>query len=75
METVAIKQEIVRLIESENDPCILEAIKNLLSPTEIDPILEEKLISRALKAEEDIKAGRLYTEEEVIQMTNHLVGR
>lgn len=75
METIAIKQELVRLIESENDITILQAIKDLLNPIQINPILEEKLISRALKADEDIKARRLYSEDEVIQMTNHSVGK
>ena len=64
METIIIKQVLIRLIEAENDPTILGAIKDLLNPIAIDPILEEKLISRALKAEEDIKAGRVYSEEE-----------
>ena len=31
---------------------------------DLDPVLKEKLTSRALKANEDIKAGRLYTREE-----------
>lgn len=31
---------------------------------ELDPILKEKLTSRALKANEDIKAGRVYSREE-----------
>ncbi|WP_422355130.1 hypothetical protein [Roseivirga pacifica] len=30
----------------------------------MNPVLREKLTSRALKANEDIKAGRLYTREE-----------
>lgn len=64
METITIKQELIRMIEAENDPAILESIKDLLNPILTDPILEEKMISRALKAEEDIKAGRVYSEED-----------
>jgi hypothetical protein len=30
----------------------------------LDPVLKERLTSRALKAEEDIRAGRVYTREE-----------
>ena len=38
---------------------------SLLLKSSLDPILKEKLTSRALKAEEDIKAGRVYTREEL----------
>tara|TARA_R110001599_G_scaffold221395_7_gene420034 strand:+ start:318 stop:461 length:144 start_codon:yes stop_codon:yes gene_type:complete len=36
----------------------------LLVKSSLDPNLREKLTSRALKAEEDIKAGKVYTREE-----------
>jgi flagellar biosynthesis regulator FlbT len=65
METITQqKQDLVRLIESVNDPIVLRAIKDLLNHIAIDPIFDEKLVSRALKAEEDIKAGRVYSEAE-----------
>lgn len=64
MEPIDIKEELRTLIEKENDLHILEAIKTLLVKSSLDPILKEKLTSRALKADEDIKAGRVYTREE-----------
>lgn len=74
METTTLKEELKQMIDQEDDLSILDAIKNLLNPT-IDPILQEKLTSRALKSLEDIRAGRVLTKEEVIQRTNHLVGK
>jgi hypothetical protein len=53
------------LIDNENDLRVLEAIRTLLVKTGLDPVIKEKLTSRALKAEEDIKAGRVYTREEI----------
>ena len=64
METITIKEELKQRIDLEDNPVILNAIKDLLFPEENDPIYKEKLISRALKADEDIKAGRVYTSEE-----------
>jgi hypothetical protein len=63
MDTIVNKEELKKKIEMEDDPHVLQAIRDLLFPEE-NPIYKEKLISRALKAEEDIKAGRVYTEEE-----------
>lgn len=65
MKTIDIKQELKTLIEKEKDLHILEAIKTLLVKTSLDSILKEKLTSRALKAEEDIQAGRVYTRKEL----------
>ncbi len=45
------------MIDNESDPQTLEAIKTLLKKSKIDPILKEKLSSRALKSEENIKEG------------------
>jgi hypothetical protein len=65
METTDIKQELRTLIDNENDLRVLEAIKTLLVKTALDPVLKEKLTLRALKAEDDIKAGRVFTREEI----------
>jgi len=64
MKTIDIKQELRNLIEKEDDLHLLEAIKRLLVKSSLDPLLKNKLASRALKAEEDIKAGRVYKREE-----------
>jgi len=50
-----------KLIEKEDD--LVD--KALLTKSSLDQILKSKLSTRALKAEEDIKAGRVYTREEL----------
>jgi hypothetical protein len=64
MDTTNLKKELKTLISQENNPNILEAIKTLLINSSLDPVLKQKLSSRALKSEEDIKANRVYTREE-----------
>jgi len=64
MTTSDLKKELKTLISQENNPNILEAIKTLLINSSLDPVLKQKLSSRALKSEEDIKANRVYTREE-----------
>jgi hypothetical protein len=49
---------------------ILEAIRTILLKTGRNPVLKEKLTMRALKSEEDIKAGRMFDKEEVIRKTS-----
>jgi hypothetical protein len=75
MDTAIIKEELKLLIDKEDDPAVLDAIKELLSNPPVNSVLQEKLISRALKSLEDIRAGRVFTKEEVIKRTNHLVGK
>jgi hypothetical protein len=73
METIAQqKQELVRLIESVNNPEILDAVKNLLSESERNSLIKKKMVLGALKSEEDFKAGRIYTREQVVERTNRL---
>ncbi len=74
MEPTKIKQELRALIEKENDLHILEAIKTLLIKSGLDPTLKEKLTSRALNAEEEIKAGRVYTREEIEKKLDNRLG-
>ncbi len=71
METIAQqKQELVLMIEAVNNPELLCALKNLLSESEKDLILKERMTHGALKSEEDYKAGRIYTREQVVEKTN-----
>lgn len=74
MRGTDIKQELRTLIENENDLHVLEAIKTLLVKSSINPILKEKLTSRALKAEEDIRTGRVYTREEIEKKLDSRLG-
>jgi hypothetical protein len=70
MKNVDIKTELRELIEKETDNSILEAIKTLLKKSSLNPALKEKLTSRALKAEEDISAGRLMNRKEIESKLN-----
>jgi hypothetical protein len=53
-------EKVMRLDEHQ-----LERIESTLNKEmEIDPVLQKKLTSRALKANEDIKEGRVYSRKE-----------
>ena len=75
MDNFALKEEIKQRIDLEDDPVVLDAIKDLLNHPPIDPVLQAKLVSRAVKAEEDIKAGRVYTSEEFKNKVNEHISR
>ena len=70
MSAIEIKTELQQMIERETDLGVLQAIRTILQKTSLDPILKEKLSSRALKSEEDIKAGRVFSREEVTRRTS-----
>ena len=70
MSAAEIKTELQQMIERETDISVLQAIHTILLKTGLNPILKEKLTMRALKSEEDLKAGRVFSKEEVIQRTN-----
>jgi hypothetical protein len=65
-----IRTELQQMIENETDMGVLQAIRTILLKTSLNPALKEKLTARALKSEDDIKAGRVYSKEEVILRTN-----
>jgi hypothetical protein len=65
-----IRTELQQMIEHETDVSVLQAIRTILLKTGLNPVLKEKLTARALRSEDDIKAGRVYSKEEVIQRTN-----
>ncbi|MDH5475731.1 MAG: hypothetical protein OEX22_08590 [Cyclobacteriaceae bacterium] len=75
MKEVDIKQELRSLIDKENDYHILEAIKTLLQKSSLNPILKEKLTSRALKSEKNIQEGNVYTREELEKKLDSRLGR
>ena len=75
MDNFAIKEELKQRIDLEDNPIVLDAVKDLLNHPPIDPVLQAKLVSRALKAEEDIKSGRVYTSEEFKSKVNEHIAR
>ena len=70
MKVLDIKTQLQKMIEQENDIHVLEAIRTLLQKTRLNPVLKDKLTSRAMRSDEDIKAGRILAKEEVIRRTN-----
>lgn len=64
MKAIDIKTELRGLIEQETDLHILEAVRALFTQKELNPSIEKEMISRALKSEQDIKEGKVYTIEE-----------
>ena len=75
MRVSELKTELLKMIEKENDIQILNALHTFLEKTRINPVLKKKLSSRALKAEDDIAAGRLLSKEEMIKHTNDHLGQ
>jgi hypothetical protein len=65
-----IKTELWQLIEHETDMSVLQAIHTILLKTGLNPKLKEKLTLRALKSEEDIKANRVFSKQDVVRRTN-----
>ena len=63
------------MIESVNDPEILQAVKNLLNESQISEDYKNRMIEGALKSEEDYKAGRVYTREQVIERTSRVLNK
>lgn len=76
METLAQqKLELVRMIESVNNSEILDAVRDLLTDSERDLKMKQKMVLGALRSEEDFKAGRVYTREQVVERTNRILNK
>ena len=74
MKAIDIKTELKSLIEQETDLRILEAVKALFTQKDLDLTIEKEMISRALKSEQDIKEGKVYTIEEAESRVNKRLG-
>lgn len=70
MSTVELKSELLRMIEVETDVNILKAIHTILEKTSLNPVLRQRLTSRALKSESDVAEGRVFGEDDVVNRTN-----
>lgn len=77
MDIPATKLELMRLLLNTDSESVLRKVEEILTATEKDevagyaadgkPLTKEDLIKRALKSEEDIKAGRLKSIEQVVE--------
>lgn len=70
MSTVELKTELQRMIQQETDINVLKAIRTILQKTSLNPVLKERLTSRALASEADIRAGRLFNKDAVVKRTD-----
>lgn len=70
MTTMELKSELLRMIERETDVNILNAIRTILQKTSLDPMLKERLTSRAQASEADIRADRVFSREDVMKRTD-----
>mgnify|MGYP000128904382 CR=1 FL=1 len=74
MNTLEIKQELKRLIESESNPDILSSLYEILNKSAGQAeVLREKLISRARQANEDIANNRIMNREGIERRTDDLL--
>ncbi len=66
MDIQSRKLQFIQGILTVNDEKIIEKLESVLKDEQqkSDPALKEKLTSRALKANEDIKSGKVYNREE-----------
>lgn len=74
MNTLDIKTELQELINNETDKKVLEAILVLLKKSEINPVLKEKLTARALKSQQNIIDGKVYTRKEAEEKIKFQLG-
>ncbi len=69
MTRTDIKGEIKRLLENESDEGVLQKILGMLSGRLTTQSHQERVVEGALLSEEDIQAGRLLDQDEVIRRT------
>lgn len=65
MTTLPIRTELTELIAKEKDASLLQVLRDILSGGSKNALLKAKLTSRALKAEDDLDHGRVFTTEQV----------
>jgi hypothetical protein len=63
------KAQFTKLIDSVKDPAVLDKVAKVLEK----PVRQSALIKRALKAEEDLKAGRTHSWDEVSAGMDQLI--
>lgn len=68
------KLHLFEAILSLNSEAIIDKLESVLEEEKLDPETQKIMESRALKAEEDIKAGRVYTLEEAEARLNTRLG-
>lgn len=68
MSVATLKKEIIRKIDNSSDKIILDIINKILDKTSFDFDIKKEMTIRALRSEEDIKKGRVYTKSQALKM-------
>ena len=70
------KLNFIEEILAISNESIIQKLESVLrkEQNKLDPILKEKLTSRAMKANEDIKTGRVYSREEAEAKLKEQIG-
>lgn len=68
------KLHLFEAILSLNNEAIIDRLESVLEEEKLNPETQKIMESRALKSEEDIKAGRVYTLEEAEARLNARLG-
>ncbi|MFN9326583.1 MAG: hypothetical protein ACK6A5_14500 [Flavobacteriales bacterium] len=63
------KAQLKKLIDSVKDPAVLDRVAKVLEK----PVRQSAMVKRALKAEEDLKAGRVHSWDEVSAERDQLI--
>lgn len=66
--------ELKSLIDQETNLSLLKTVRALFTQKDFDPATEKEMMSRALKSEQDIKDGKVFTIEEAEARLNKRLG-
>ena len=69
--SIALKSELLHLVEKESDETLLQVIKHILVQPSRSALIKAKLTIRALQSEEDMQQGRVYTLEKASERLNN----
>jgi len=67
------KAQLKKLIDAVKDPAVLGKVAKVLEKPTASPARQSALVRRALKAEEDINAGRVYPWEQMDEEVGALI--
>lgn len=65
MGSISVRTQLTELIAKEKNTGLLEVLRSILTSPGHDALLKAKLTARALKAEDDLSAGRTHGLDEV----------
>lgn len=66
MTAIQLKSQLMELIQKEGNMKLLELVRSLLDQDGKENSLRSLMIEGAIRSEQDIAAGRVYTQEEAI---------